>query len=610
MPNDEYHEYGPWNPGLESSLPEEFLSLSTVFDLANVSSALSEVRQLAEFCGIPIERLSKFKPERLAVHEVLIRVMADLSVPDGQRYEDLGVNFRQITGTILDKYINPAMPQCRQALDRLAADAAGLIDQLQVPRAKPEGRPVANQTMRWTWFKQWRPRAFEAHAAPSAKQPAELDFAVILDWRTRLPTAEDAFEHACIQALVTVADAVMKKQGRLPGDRGLITAIATTLVCNDYGSHLMGRIIDEQFRNAVRSEGYRVLPSQPHPIVMNVKGASASGKSTMRPLQKMLAAQIGANWGDFALISPDIWRKFLLDYAILGPARKYAGTLTAHEIEIIDRKLDRYMAAKYKAGRMSHLLIDRFRFDSFAEDSDEEDGGRLLTRFGDEVYMFFMITPPEATVERSWRRGEQVGRYKAVDDLLAHNVEAYCGIPDLFFLWALRRDKRVHFEFLDNSVAEGERPRTVAFGLDGEMNVLDLVGLLNIERFKRINIEARRPGEIYLSSPGAGLGGDIKFLTDCIRRIPIVSFAHRATGQIYARIENGSLVAWDPGVFERAEPDEQVRSAFEMVVNPRGRGAIGPSKAAERLTPDRSRTMGDWGDEALSPPSGVVEYSK
>jgi hypothetical protein len=123
---------------------------------------------------------------------------------------------------------------------------------------------------------------------------------------------------------------------------------------------------------------------------------------------------------------------------------------------------------------LPHLLIDRFRFDSFAQDPDEEDGSRLLTRFGADVFMFFMITPPEATVERAWKRGEQFGRYKAVDDLLAHNVEAYTGIPGLFFTWALRADKRLFFEFLDNSVAEGQRPRTIAFGSNGQMNILDL----------------------------------------------------------------------------------------------------------------------------------------
>ena len=137
---------------------------------------------------------------------------------------------------------------------------------------------------------------------------------------------------------------------------------------------------------------------------MNTKGASASGKSTLRPLQKTLAGQIGVRWDEFALISPDIWRKQLLDYAGLGAVYKYGGAFTGDEVRIIDQKLDRYMARKAASGNISHLLIDRFRFDSFAPDSDEA-GSNLLTRFGHVVYLFFMITPPETLVERAWNRG-------------------------------------------------------------------------------------------------------------------------------------------------------------------------------------------------------------
>ncbi len=178
-------------------------------------------------------------------------------------------------------------------------------------------------------------------------------------------------------------------------------------------------------------------------------------------------------WSEFALISPDIWRKQLLDYATLGPAYKYGGAFTGEELQIVDQKLDRYMARKAERGEMTHLLIDRFRFDSFAPDSDEA-GSNLLTRFGHSVYLFFMITPPESLVERAWKRGLEVGRYKAVDDTLAHGVEAYSGMPQLFFTWVQRADKRVHFEFLDNSVRLGERPRTVAFGSNDALHVLDV----------------------------------------------------------------------------------------------------------------------------------------
>ena len=113
---------------------------------------------------------------------------------------------------------------------------------------------------------------------------------------------------------------------------------------------------------------------------MNTKGASAAGKSTMRPEQKALAERLGVAWNDFALISPDIWRKQLLDYASLGAAYKYGGACTSEELQIIDQKLDRYMARKAERQATTHLLIDRFRFDSFAPESAEA-GSNLLAAY-------------------------------------------------------------------------------------------------------------------------------------------------------------------------------------------------------------------------------------
>jgi hypothetical protein len=272
--------------------------------------------------------------------------------------------------------------------------------------------------------------------------------------------------------------------------------LARDVACNSFASVAIGGAIDPLLRRAAEVEGYGLLPRQDRPVVINTKGASASGKSTLRLLQKKLAGDIGVEWSDFALISPDIWRKQLLDYGTLGAAYKYAGAFTAEELQIVDRKLDRYMARKYAAGNMTHLLIDRFRFDSFAPDSDEE-GSNLLTRFGQTVFLFFMITPPEQLVERAWKRGLEFGRYKAVDDTLAHAVDAYTGIPNVFFTWAHRNDKRIRFEFLDNSVALGERPRTAVFGDNDTVNILDVKRMLDIDRYGRVFVDASTPAELY-----------------------------------------------------------------------------------------------------------------
>jgi hypothetical protein len=588
--------YGPWNPGVESTLPREFLALSTLFSAANVSSSIGELEELSDFCGLPIERLSTFRSERLALHEVLIRVMADLSVPDGNKYEDLGVNFRRMTAAIMDKYIAPKMSEINSVFEHLKREAAQFIDRAQILPEVPspdEDVKATRDSGVGRWSRLIRGGRKSVRVKTVSVSAADQDLANIACWRAK-QSSEDPFERACYQALVAAADAIFARRGRLTNDRKLMTGIALRLLCNDYGSLIIGESLEPLFRSAVQQEGYRFLPTQSHPIVMNVKGASASGKSTMRPLQKQLALRLGVDWADFALISPDIWRKYLLDYASLGPARRYAGTLTGSEVAIIDQKLDRYMSYKGNVGQLPHLLIDRFRFDSFAQDPDEEDGSRLLTRFGAYIHMFFMITPPEATVERAWTRGEQFGRYKAVDDLLAHNVEAYSGISGLFFTWARRADKQVHFEFLDNSVAEGQRPRTVAFGFDGRMNILDLECLLDVDRYQHINIEARTPEAIYtdLSSRRAGLHS--QFLHQCVRNIPIINFAHYGTGQIYARIVNGKLSAWDPATYRLAVRDENVRATFETIVAPPPGGSLDALGGDDRLDPHRNLTLGQW----------------
>jgi hypothetical protein len=588
--------YGPWNPGVESTLPSEFLPLSTLFSAANVSTGIDELQELSDFCGLPIERLSTFRPERLVLHEVLIRVMADLSVPDGEKYEDLGVNFRQMTAAILDRHIAPKMSQIDSAFERLKREAADFIDRAQtaVPSLAEDVQTTGDWRMgRWSRLIRGGRKSVDVKRA--SRTAADQDLADIARWRNG-QSIEDPFERACYQALATTADAIFARRGRLTNDRKLMTSIALRLVCNEHGSLVVGEALEPLFRSAVEREGYRFLPAQSHPIVMNVKGASASGKSTMRPLQKQLARRLGVDWADFALISPDIWRKYLLDYASLGPAWRYAGTLTGSELAIIDQKLDRYMSYKGKVGQLPHLLIDRFRFDSFAQDPDEEDGSRLLTRFGAYVYMFFMITPPEATVERAWTRGEQFGRYKAVDDLLAHNVEAYSGIPGLFFTWARRADKQVHFEFLDNSVAEGRRPRTVAFGFNGRMNILDLECLLDVERYQHINIEARTPEAIYTELSSKRAGRHSQFLKQCVRNIPIINFAHYGTGQIYARMVNGRLTAWNPDVYRLAVCDDNVRATFEMIATPPQDDSLDTLGDDDRLEPHRNLTLGQWAD--------------
>ncbi|HEY7944044.1 MAG TPA: hypothetical protein VIH15_06050, partial [Casimicrobiaceae bacterium] len=468
--------FGPWHPGVESQVPEHLRDLCTIFRPENVFADVARAAELQDLTGMPLSELVAFRPARLALHEVLIRVTADLSVPDGTRIEELGINFRHITRAILTGYIEPRSDAIASAYDALRLRLGEKIDAELAPLFPPFVAGRASATQRQgrglrAIFGARRARGVADTSAAAAERPP------LADWESKAHAAGDGMSKAAYRALARVVSALLVRHGGIWGSREMIAATATDIACNDFGADEIGRMIESWLIDAAKSEGYMLLPRQERPFVMNTKGPSASGKSTLRPLQKKLAGDIGVDWSEFALISPDIWRKQLLDYATLGAAYKYGGAFTAEELQIVDQKLDRYMARKAERGGMSHLLIDRFRFDSFAPDSDEA-GSNLLTRFGRVVYLFLMITSPESLVERAWKRGLDVGRYKAVDDTLAHAVEAYSGMPQLFFTWIERTDKDVHFEFLDNSVRLGDRPRTVAFGWNDTLNVLDVGRLL------------------------------------------------------------------------------------------------------------------------------------
>jgi hypothetical protein len=575
-------------------LPREYLPLSTIFRSENVSTSIAKAHELSDYCGLPVHELVAFRADRLIVHELLIHVTTGLAVPDGRDDEDLGRNFRKIAATILDRYITPHRDELARVFEQVRHKASAVIErELGTAFAETKTAVGADQSADWR-----RLFAFGKSRKPAPKPAetvAERDQRILSQWSKKSQNTEDRLEQACFAALYEVATAVISRQGRLSGDHALLAELAVILVCNDYGSGVIGDAILPFVQEAVSGEGYRALPAQKKPVVMNVKGASASGKSSMRPLQKNLAGKLDLPWDEFALISPDIWRKFLLDYGSLGAAYKYAGTLSGHEIEIIDKKLDRRMADRAARGDMPHLLIDRFRFDSFVPNL-EEGSSKLLTRFGDLVYMFFMITPPEMTVERAWTRGLRLGRYKAVDDLLAHNVEAYAGMPELFFTWALIAGKRVHYEFVDNSVAEGRAPRTAAFGWNGEMTVLDIKRMIDIERFRKINIHAQRPAEVY-ANKDLSPESNVDFLKRCARWIPTINFADYETGQVYARLQRGTWTWRDDKRFNEALKDPDARAGLLAVARNVYR-ADGSERKRTDVPIERVHTLGTWGEGA------------
>ncbi|HQU49465.1 MAG TPA: hypothetical protein PLM09_10120, partial [Casimicrobiaceae bacterium] len=140
--------FGPWNPGVESEIPASLLPLATVYRPENVSTPLAQAREFADLTGMPPCDLVAFRPERLALHELLVRTNANVSIPDGERIEDLGINFRRIARVLLERHVAPqadaivaAYDDVRRRIDSIVArELAPLFGAAATPvEARPAG---------------------------------------------------------------------------------------------------------------------------------------------------------------------------------------------------------------------------------------------------------------------------------------------------------------------------------------------------------------------------------------------------------------------------------------------------------------------------------------
>lgn len=544
-----------WNPGLSSDIPGALWPTVTLFRQENATVSYAEACELSDLTGIKVLELISLRAQRLIVHVLLVKVTADLTVADGPEYAELGINLRSMVERLYTNHVATHLPAVESALGSERQKVSQIVTAelkdafLAASVAQVE---LLNQSQSLRKRSFWA-RIFNKDNAPShqKKPPENLEVTALQHWKqelssseTGLQTGENGLQSIILKMLIKTVDGIVAHRGRMLPDLELVSRIVVNRVMNEHGSAVVEQMIDGLWREAISAEGYRELPAQDKPLIMNVKGASASGKSTIRPRQRQLAQQLGIAWEDFALISPDYWRKYLLDYESLGEDQKYGAMLTGRELEIIDKKLDNYMARKAAKGILSHLLIDRFRFDSFSTNIDRTADSRLLSRFGSSVYLFFMITHPAETVVRAWHRGQSTGRYKAVDDLLYHNVEAFTGMPSLFLSWVTSKDKQVHFEFLDNDVNKGELPRTAAFGYNQLLLILDLRLLLNIDRYHKVNVAAKAREEVF-ESADLSASANLKFAKKCAHTVKHIVFADPDNAAQYAVLHQGELVWWD-----------------------------------------------------------------
>ncbi len=552
-----------WNPGVATDIPAPFRTLETIVRPECSFTRLADLKELTGLTGLPLEELAVFRPERQALHEVILRVTADIAVAEGPAEEDFGWNFRAIAQQLMQKAVIPRLPALvrdwQQLREAIAAEVAAILERTLRPPPPPA-------PPRRGWFGIFRRGVAKVPPRPGVAADDDDATAVLAAYRRAGLAADDARERAIYRSLYRVLGAIQITRGRIGNDLELLTRLVTDQVCNGYGSQQLGEWLEPHLDAAIDAGGLTRVPNQDKPVLISLKGASAAGKSSLRPTIKQIMHEQGIESEGYVTISPDVWRRLLLDYETLGEAHKYAGHLTSRELMVIDGKLDRYIRHKANRARaIPHLLVDRFRFDSF----ESERIGRVLhntyARYIDTLYMYFVITPPEETVIRGWQRALERGRYKAVDDFLSHSIEAYAGMPKILFKWLAYEHPEYRYVFLDNLVPRGTFPKTVAVGNQREMTLYDPLCFVNIERYQRIDVHARSPGEVYPAHADFSIGANLGFLRKCLRRIPRVVFAADTTAPPYAVFADGQLKILDEPAYLAIRENAELDTLFSLI---------------------------------------------
>ena len=564
--------FSAWNPGIESEIPAALREQETIFRSDNVSTSYSDVTELAAQFGLKLEDLIVFKPARLALHEMIVRVSATLSIPEGETEADLGLAFRKITLHILNTYAEGKMLELEQGYATLSAEIAQQVAEILAKSIfASQNKPAAKNT---SWLSRlFKPR--KPAPAINLESKQERDYRIISEFKDKSKLADSAQQRQIYRSLHKVLGTISSHCGQLASDQPLLTRLCSNHALNAFASRWIGRQLDPLFQQAIAQEGYQIAPNDPDSVLVSLKGASAAGKSSSRPALK--EKYFSSRDKDYITISPDIWRRLLLDYDSLGNAYKYAGRFTSLEVNVIDDKLDRFILSRAERDKaIPNIMVDRFRFDSFTTDIVTHLLRNTYAKYLSTLHMVFVITPPEETVVRGWERGLRNGRYKSAEDFLGHSVEAYTGMPNLFLRWLKAQQPDFRYRFVDNSVAKGQPPLLIAHGDKNEINILRPAGFINVVRFQKINVQAKNPQAVYPPDEQLAVARNTKFLEETIRAIPTVNFLSKDSEKPFAFCKNSRLTITDTATFKDAVKDEETLAIFVALFPTETKAAIDP----------------------------------
>jgi hypothetical protein len=131
------------------------------------------------------------------------------------------------------------------------------------------------------------------------------------------------------------------------------------------------------------------------------------------------------------------------------------------------------------------------------------------------------------------------------------------------------------------------------------LNVLEVKCLLDVERYRRVNVDATAPGELYRDAELLRPERNAAFLKQCLEHFPDVSFADHATGRVYLMMSAGVPVWADRPALDTAATNPETRAGLVAVAPSLFERSLPGDDAPRYLAAQSSTaglvTLGAWG---------------
>jgi hypothetical protein len=132
------------------------------------------------------------------------------------------------------------------------------------------------------------------------------------------------------------------------------------------------------------------------------------------------------------------------------------------------------------------------------------------------------------------------------------------------------------------------------------LHVLDVKCMLDVERYRRVNVDATAPEQLYADADLLRPENNAGFLRQCVDRFREVNFADQATGRVYLSLLTGAPIWCDRDALALASAETRAGihaaapAALERDVPSTGR----PRHLSERIGGERFNTVGAWGSSS------------